>query len=317
MPVPRTVRVVVTTLIASAAVAAGWFAWQIYVANPWTRDGRVRVDIIEIAPDVSGPVAQVHVKDNQVVKKGDLLFTIDPERYRFALAQAQASLEGLELQQAQRQRELERRKQLSSLAVTVEAIEQAETAAATATAAYDQALAAFNTARLNLDRTEVRSPVNGYVTNLRLNPGDYATAGKAVVALVDSDSFYVSGYFEETKLRNLREGNKAVIRLMGFPDDLDGHVESVARAIVDREMIQGTGDLIANINPTFSWVRLAQRIPVRIALDHVPDTVSLSAGMTATIVVEPGTQVAPTHPHETAPAAPPAIPTPPPRPPGR
>ncbi|NIX76332.1 efflux RND transporter periplasmic adaptor subunit [Microvirga terricola] len=316
MAVSRTTRVVITTFVAAAAAAAGWFAWQSYVTNPWTRDGRVRVDIVEIAPDVSGPIAQVHVKDNQTVKKGDLLFVIDPERYRYALAQAQANLSGLEQQQQQRQRELERRNLLSSLAITAEAREQAETAAATAATAYDQALAALNVAQLNLDRTEVRSPVNGYVTNLRLNAGDYATAGKPVVAVVNSDSFYVSGYFEETKLRHIHEGNKAAVRLMGFPDEIEGHVESVARAIVDREMIQGAGDLIANVNPTFSWVRLAQRIPVRIALDHVPDTVRLSAGMTATIVVEPGTKVTPSPESTASPAAPPPapIPIPPPRP---
>lgn len=317
MTISRILRVVITTLVASAAIVAGWFAWQSYVTNPWTRDGRVRVDIVEIAPDVSGPIAQVLVKDNQVVKKGDLLFVIDPERYRYALAQAQASLSGLEQQQQQRQRELERRNLLSNLAITAEAREQAETAAATAATAYDQALATLNIAQLNLDRTEVRSPVNGYVTNLRLNAGDYATAGKAVVAVVNSDSFYVSGYFEETKLRNIHVGDRAVVRLMGFSDGIEGHVESVARAIVDREMIQGAGDLIANVNPTFSWVRLAQRIPVRIALDHVPDTVRLSAGMTATIAVEPERKTTPVPATTGSPAVRPPVPIPPPRPHGR
>jgi RND family efflux transporter, MFP subunit len=283
----RTFRVVVTAFVVALAIAGGFFAWRLYVESPWTRDGRVRADVILLAPEVSGTVADMRVKDNQAVKKGDVLFVIDPERYRFALSQAEANVEAREQELEQRRRELERRTRLSSAAITVEAREQAATAVALAESAYDEALAALNTARLNLDRTTVRSPVNGYVTNLQVHAGDYAVAGKASLALVDSDSFYVVGYFEETKLRNLREGDPAEVRLLSFPDEITGHVESIARAIADRETVSGTGELIANVNPTFSWVRLAQRIPVRIALDQVPDTIRLSAGMTATVVVKP------------------------------
>jgi RND family efflux transporter MFP subunit len=285
--VPRSVRVVVTVFIAAVAIAAGFFAWRLYVETPWTRDGRVRADVIQLAPEVSGTVAEIQVRDNQSVKTGDVLFVIDPERYRFALAQAEASVQARERDLEQRRRELERRTHLSSAAITVEAREQAETAVGLAEAAYDEALATLNTARLNLDRTTVRSPVNGYVTNLQVHVGDYLAAGRASLAVVDSDSFYVIGYFEETKLRHIREGDRAVVRLLGFPDEIDGHVESVARAIADRETLSGTGDLIANVNPTFNWVRLAQRIPVRIALDRAPDSIRLSAGMTATIVIRP------------------------------
>nr|WP_255616657.1 HlyD family secretion protein [Microvirga puerhi] len=269
------------------ALTAGFFAWRLYVETPWTRDGRVRVDVIQIAPEVAGSVAEVRVKDNQSVKKGDVLFIIDPDRYRFALSQAEADVAARERELEQRRRELERRTRLSSAAITVEAREQAETAVNLAEAAYDGALAALSIAHLNLDLTTIRSPVNGYVTNLQVHVGDYAVAGKASLAVVNSDSFYVVGYFEETKLRNLREGDRATVRLLGFPDEIEGHVESIARAIADRETISGSGDLIANVNPTFSWVRLAQRIPVRIALDRVPDSIRLSAGMTATIVVHP------------------------------
>jgi RND family efflux transporter MFP subunit len=287
LAVSRTVRFVVTAALAAAAAAAAWFAWQTYVENPWTRDGRVHADIVEIAPDVSGAVAEVRVRDNQAVRKGDVLFTIDPERYRFALTQAEANVTGREQELEQRRRELERRTRLTTAAITVEAREQAETAVATAESAYDEALAALNTARLNLDRTELRSPVNGFVTNLQVNPGDYATAGRALLAIVNSDSFHVAGYFEETKIRNLREGDRAVVRLMGYPDELQGHVESIARAVADRETLQSSDGLIANVNPTSGWVRLAQRVPVRIALDRIPEDVRLSAGMTATVVVQP------------------------------
>ncbi|MCB8821498.1 efflux RND transporter periplasmic adaptor subunit [Microvirga rosea] len=283
----RTFRFVVTAIVVALAIAAGFFAWRLYVETPWTRDGRVRADVIQLAPEVSGAVAEVRVKDNQPVRKGDVLFVIDPERYRFALTQSEANVEARERELEQRRRELERRTRLSSAAITVEAREQAETAVGLAEAAYDEALAALNTARLNLDRTTVRSPANGHVTNLQVHVGDYAVSGKASLAVVNSDSFYVVGYFEETKLRNFREGDRAVVRLLGFPEEIEGHVESIARAIADRETVSGSGDLIANVNPTFSWVRLAQRIPVRIALDRVPDSVRLSAGMTATIVVHP------------------------------
>jgi RND family efflux transporter MFP subunit len=286
--VSRTVRFVLTMLIVALAVAAGWFAWRLYVESPWTRDGRVRADVIQVAPEVSGVVADMRVADNQKVAKGDVLFVIDPERYRFALTQAEANVSSKENDLEQRRRELARRERLSSAAITEEAREQAETAVNLAEAAYSDALAALNTARLNLDRTTVRAPVNGFVTNLQIHAGDYAVAGKASLAVVDSDSYYVVGYFEETKLRRIREGDRATVRLLGFPDEIQGHVASVARAVADREAALDAGGLIANVNPTFSWVRLAQRIPVRIALDQVPADVRLSAGMTATVIVHPG-----------------------------
>jgi RND family efflux transporter MFP subunit len=287
VPASRITRFVVTAFVLALAAAAAWFAWQTYVRTPWTRDGRVRANIVEIAPDISGTVADVRVRDNQRVKKGDLLVIIDPARYRFALSQAEANVRGREQELEQRRRELERRTRLSSASITEEAREQAETAVVTSEAAYDQAIAALNTARLNLDRTEIRSPVNGFVANLQVDAGDYATAARPLLAVVDSDSFYVIGYFEETKIRNLNEGDPATVQLMGFPDRIEGHVESVSRAVADREATQGTESLIANVNPSFSWVRLAQRVPVRITLHRVPPDVRLSAGMTATVVVHP------------------------------
>mgnify|MGYP000632657170 CR=1 FL=1 len=146
------------------------------------------------------------------------------------------------------------------------------------------AFSSTGVARLNLARTVVRAPVNGYVTNLLVDRGDYATAGRAMVAIVDSDSFYVAGYFEETKLRHIRINDKVSVGLMGFDAPLQGHVQSIARAIADRDNVVAN-DLIANVNPSFSWVRLAQRIPVRIAIDDVPQGIELHAGMTATVMV--------------------------------
>jgi RND family efflux transporter MFP subunit len=278
------VRVLVTIVALAVAAVAGRYLWRTYEESPWTRDGRVRANVVTVAPDVAGAVIDVKVKDNQEVKIGDVLLVIDPARYQLALQQAEASLAGAKSTYDQRQDELERREKLSTAAISEEALTQARSAALAARAAYDEAVAALGVAKLNLVRTEVHAPVNGHVTNLQVDRGDYATAGRAMLAIVDSDSFYIAGYFEETKLRNINIGDPVSVRLMGYEAPIRGHVQSVARAITDRENVIAS-DLIANVNPTFSWVRLAQRIPVRIAIDHVPDGITLSAGMTATVVV--------------------------------
>jgi RND family efflux transporter MFP subunit len=273
-----------TGAIVALAAWAGWYVWQIYNLNPWTRDARVRANIVTVAPDVAGPIIVLNVRDNQEVRIGDVLFTVDQARYRLAVEQAQAALEAARSTLQQRNDELTRRLRLTTDAISEEALNQAKSASAAAQASTDQAQAMLDIARLNLARTVVHSPVNGHITNLLLEKGDYATQGRAIVAIVDSDSFYVAAYFEETKLPLIRIGAPASIRLLGANASFTGKVESVARAITDRENAVG-GDLIANINPTFSWVRLAQRIPVRIAID-VPPGITLSAGMTATVVIE-------------------------------
>jgi RND family efflux transporter MFP subunit len=278
------VRVVVTLVAGIAAVVAGWFLWQTYENSPWTRDARVRANVVMVTPDVSGAVVDLRVVDNQAVGVGDVLFVIDPARFQLALSQAEAALAGAQSLRDQRQEEYDRRQKLSSVAISDEALTQARTAALSAQAAYDQAQVAASVAKLNLARTKVRSPVSGHVTNLLLDTGDYATAGRAMMAVVDENSYYVAGYFEETKLHAIKVGDRVSIGLLGFGPKLQGHVESVARAITDRDNALGS-DLIANVNPTFNWVRLAQRIPVRIAIDRVPDGITLSAGMTATVVV--------------------------------
>jgi RND family efflux transporter MFP subunit len=282
------VRVLVTLAVVAVAAVFFWYLWVTYQESPWTRDGRVRANVVNVAPDIAGPVIDVPIKDNQTLRIGDVLFTVDRARYQLALAQAEASLAQAKSTADQRQDEFERRQKLTTASISDEALSQARNAALGAQAAYDQAVAAIGVAKLNLARTEVRSPVNGYVTNLLLDRGDYATVGHPMVAIVDSDSYYVAGYFEETKLRHINLGDPVSIRLMGFEAALEGHVQSVARAITDRDNALA-GDLIANVNPTFSWVRLAQRIPVRIAIDKVPAGITLSAGMTATVVVtDPG-----------------------------
>ena len=286
-------RVALTLALVGAALFVGHLTWDHYREAPWTRDGRVRADVIQIAPDVSGLVEQVAVRDNQPVSKGDVLFTIDRARQQLALAQADATVQGLRVQIEQARRENRRNVTLGDL-VPAELREQGSTKVDQLRASLAQASAALDTARLNLVRTEVRAPVDGWVTNLDLRPGAYATAGRPVFALVDRQSLHVQGYFEETKLGRIQVGAPVRVRLIGETQWLEGHVDSIAAAIEDRER-GGSSSLLANVNPTFNWVRLAQRIPVRVQLDQVPQDARLIAGRTVTVeVVEAprGTHVA-------------------------
>jgi len=225
------------------------------------------------------------VRDNQLVKKGDLLMQIDPAHYQIAVEQAQAAVAARKAELQARRDEAQRRADMDSLVVSKESRENASHSATAAQAQYQQAIAALDAAKLNLERTRVVAPVDGYITNLSVYRGDYATAGTPKLAIVDSHSFWVYGYFEETKLPRVRIGDKAEIRLMSG-GVLQGHVESISRGIYDRDNPQSR-ELLADVNPTFNWVRLAQRVPVRIHIDQVPDGLVLSAGTTCTVVVTP------------------------------
>ena len=285
-------RFAVTAITVGIAVIIGWQLWIYYVEAPWTRDGRVRADVVQVAADVSGLVSDVLVHDNQAVKKGDVLFRIDPARFELALRDAQANVDSKLAATQEAERETNRYNRLNALSVSQEQQQQRGAAASEADAAYQQALASRDLAALNLARSQIRAPVNGFVTNFDMRPGDYVDAGRPLFALIDSDSFYVDGYFEETKLPRMRIGDPARVYLVGESAVIEGHVESIAGGIAVRER-QGSADLLANVNPTFSWVRLAQRVPVRIALDHVPDGVHLVTGRTATVVVLTSGQTAP------------------------
>jgi RND family efflux transporter MFP subunit len=280
-------RVVITLVMAAGAVVAGVLLWQYYIDSPWTRDARVAAEIVLVAPDVSGLVTELHVVNNQEVRKGDVLFVIDPDRFTLAIQRAQATLDSQIAQAEQLEADAARRAKLGLNAISVEAQQQAESAARAARAEVEQDQAALDTAKLDLERATVRSPANGYVSTLILRQGDYAAAGKQVMAIIDADSFHVRGYFEETKIPRIRPNDKVEIRLMGVSTPLEGHVESIDRAIADREIALNPTFQIVDVNPTFSWVRLAQRIPVRIAIDKVPDGVLLASGMTATVEVLP------------------------------
>jgi len=277
------VGIAATVLILIAALALGRVMWVYYMDKPWTRDGRVRANVVNIAPDVSGYVVDLPVRDNQFVHKGDLLMQIDPSHYQIAVQQAQAAVAARRAEQAMRADDARRRADMDSLVVSEESRENAVHTASSAQAGYEQALAALDAAKLNLERTRVVAPVDGYVTNLQVFRGDYATAGNAKLAIIDSHSFYVYGYFEETKLPHVKIGSKAEIRLMSG-EKLEGHVESISRGIYDRDNPQSS-ELLADVNPTFNWVRLAQRVPVRIHIDKIPPGMVLAAGTTCSVVV--------------------------------
>jgi len=287
--VKKGIGVVVTLAVVAVAGVVLWKLWNLYMYEPWTRDARVRAIIVNLAPDVSGLISQLNVVDNQIVRKGDVMFVVERDRFQAAVAQAQALVENkranLRLAQdnSRRDQELAR---MDSSAITQVRVETSQAAAAVAAAELAQAEAALSTANINLQRTEVRSPVNGFVTNLTASVGDYATTGTPVLAIIDSDSFYVYAYFMETKLPAVRDGDLAQVQLMAGNVVLEGRVQGVSRGIAETGV--DTVGLLANINPNFTWVRLAQRVPVRIALGKIPPDVRLIAGLTATVTMMPG-----------------------------
>jgi RND family efflux transporter MFP subunit len=276
------------TLIALVIAGFGvWVAWQTYMAAPWTRDGTVRAYVVTLTPEVSGRIVQLSVVDNQLVHKGDLLMVIDPTDYAIAVDQAQAAADLATANAENADREAARRARLSALEVSEEDKQTYRTSALAAKAAQRQAIATLGRARVDLDRTTIRSPVNGYITNLQVQFGDYATAGQSAISLVDADSFWVDAYFEETHLGAIQPGDRATIKLMGYRPFLLGHVASIARGITVANAERGQLGL-AQVKPIFTWVRLAQRVPVRIQFDQVPDGVRLVAGQTASVEVVPG-----------------------------
>lgn len=281
-------RYALTLSAVIAATLVAFLFWKHYVQAPWTRDGRVRADVVQIAPDVSGPVLNVAVADNQWVNRGDVLYTIDPRRLKLAVSSAQAEVEAKRHEMLMRQDVALRRSKIKGL-ITEENVRQTGSDASIAAANYQDAIAKLELAKLNLEYATVHSPVDGYVTHLRISAGDYAKQGEANIAVVDANSFWIVGYFEETKLRHIHVGDIAQVSLMGFDALITGNVESIGRGIDDNNDNVGAMGL-PEVEPTFSWVRLARRIPVRIHIDALPEKVVLVAGMSAIISVSPQRQ---------------------------
>src|ERR1700737_3752224 len=270
----RIFPLLITLATIAVAVVLGRAMWDAYMGAPWTRDGTVRAYVVTMAPEVAGRIVELPVADNQFVHKGDLLMVIDPTNYKIAVSLNEAAVQQAQANAQNAEREAKRRQQLTALAATTEEKQTYASNAIATQAQYQQAQANLDQARVNLKRTEIRSPVNGWVPNL-------------LAQLGDADSFWVDGYFEETNFEPIQVGDPASVKLMGYSQIVRGHVGSIARGInVANAAPNGQG--LATVNPLFTWVRLAQRMPVRIHIDDVPKGVVLAAGMTATVQIDPG-----------------------------
>ena len=281
----RAISLAITLFAVVMASVFGRALWRAYVDTPWTRDGTVRAYVVTVAPEVFGRIVELRVADNQFVHKGDLLLVIDPTDYKIAVSRATAALRHAELDAENAAQLSKRRDSLAKLdAVTIEQAQTFGNAAQVAQSQVQQAIANLQQARVNLARTQIRAPVNGWVTNLLAQRDDFATVGQNEISLVDADSFWVDAYFEETQLHSIHESDPAVIELMGYEPAVRGHVDSVSHGIYVSNAQQSQQGL-ATVNPIFTWIRLAQRVPVRVKVDDVPAGVSLVAGMTATVRV--------------------------------
>lgn len=270
--------------IALVAILISIATWQHYVTAPWTRNGSVRVQVANVAPQVSGEIVELRVADNQFVHKGDVLYVIDPFDFEVAVRVGSALVEQRAADLEVKQAEFNRRQHLSNLATTPEEQQIFAGNAAQAKAAYAAAAHQLAQADLNLKRASVVSPVDGYVTNLLLRAGDYAVTGVSNISVIDSNSFWIDGYFEETKMARVCIGDRAEAQLVGYSKAILGHVKTVTRGISVSNAAAGTQGL-PNVDPIYTWVRLAQRVPVRIAIDTVPPDVPLVSGMTATVTI--------------------------------
>lgn len=279
-------RLVIVMVLAGVTISAGIWTWHQYIYNPWTRDGRIRAHVTMISPDVSGWIDALKVKNNQFVHKGDVLFTVDAARYRVALAKSQATLQQAQYNLDLAKDQYQRRQEISGIgAVSDEDLSNKKMAMLLAKADYDLARADVDAAELDLERTVIKAPVDGIISNMEIRAGDYLTRGQSVFSLVEANSFYVTGYFEETKLPHIHVGQKAKIYLMGHEDVLEGVVTGVDRGIGNAN-INSDKQLLPQIQQTFNWIRLAQRVPVNIQILNLPEDLLLVSGISASITLE-------------------------------
>ena len=276
--------VLLTTITVAIGAFCAYYLWQHYLAAPWTRDGRLRAEIAEIAPQVSGNIIQIAAHDNDLVKKGDVILEIDASNYRIALARSESELAAAKYKQEQLASTAHRLEGMPKHMVSAEQVTNARLAWKAQQQAVKTAEAALNQAQLNLQRTTVRAPFDGYVANMDLRVGSWLTAGQPVLAFINKDHYYVVGYFQETRLQGVCPGAPATITFLGEKKEYPGKITSVGRGIADGNQNVGN-QLLANVSQTFPWIRLAQRIPVQVAFDHLPPQQSLIAGRTASVVV--------------------------------
>ncbi|MEB4677529.1 p-hydroxybenzoic acid efflux pump subunit AaeA [Enterobacteriaceae bacterium G50] len=276
-------RTAITLILVILAFIAIFRAWVYYTESPWTRDARFSADVVAIAPDVSGLITQVNIKDNQLVNKDQVLFTIDQPRYQKALEEAEADVAYYKALASEKRREAGRRNQLGIQAMSREEIDQANNVLQTVEHQLAKAQATRDLARLDLERTVIRAPAAGWVTNLNVFNGEFITRGSTAVALVKKNSFYVLAYLEETKLEGVRKGYRAEVTPLGSNRVIKGTVDSIAAGVTNASSSNDAKGM-ATIDSNLEWVRLAQRVPVRIHLDEQQDNV-WPAGTTATVVI--------------------------------
>lgn len=284
----KIIKILLTLSILGAAAFFAYNKYREYIDNPWTRDGQVRTQVIQVTPRVNGMVTNIHVVDNQKVKRGDLLFEIDPSQYQVKLNQAEARLQRT-LEAAKGTKiEYERVKNIYAKdkgAVSQKDLVRNETNYFKSLADIDSSTEAVNTAKLNLSYTKVYAEVDGYVSNINFQIGSQASANKAILALVDENSYWVFGFFREDAIPHVKVGDEARVTLLAYPDTpLSGKVESIAWGISHSDGNPGN-NLLPSVKPVFQWIRLAQRIPVRIKLDKLPDNVKLRFGLTASVMI--------------------------------
>ncbi|AJI44549.1 HlyD family secretion protein [Francisella tularensis subsp. novicida] len=282
----KSTKSIISIIIILLALFSLYAMWQFYLYSPWTRDGRIRAKIITIAPDVSGFVTNMYVSDNQKVKKGQLIFTIDAQRYTATLESKEAELKHamIEWQLAEKQY-LRRIKLGRDQSISKEELDDYSMQEKLKKADLEKAKAEAELAKINLDRTKIYAPADGTINNIDLRQGNYVASSKPVMSLVKAGSFYVTGYFEETKLPHIKIGDKAKIILMSGGEPLYGHVISIGKAVADNNT-DVNNQLLPKVQQTYDWVRLSKRIPVDIALDKVPSNIELVSGMNATVTIK-------------------------------
>ena len=283
----KVLRYVATAVLVVAALVATRQAWRVYVTSPWTRDGMVRVQVANVAPQISGQIVELRTHDNARVHKGDVLYVIEKFDFEMALDNAKATILNREADLTVKKAQNARREALTTLSTSIEEKQVYDGNAKMAEAAYASAKAQLSQAEINLQRTEVRSPVDGYVTNLLMRVGDFARAGTSNLSVIDEHSYWIDAYFEETKLANVHVGDPVEASLLGYQAPISGRIESITSGISAANAASSTQGL-PNVDPIFTWVRLAQRIPVRIRIDQVPQDVPLIAGMTCSVSVVGG-----------------------------
>jgi len=282
-------RYLATGVLVVAALVAARHGWLVYVTSPWTRDGMVRVQVANVAPQISGQIAEVRTHDNQHVHKGDILYVIEKFDFEVAVVNAKATILNKEADLEVKKAQNARRAALTTLSTSIEEKQVFDGNAKMAEAALASAKAGLAQAEINLQRTEVRSPVDGYVTNFLMRVGDSARAGTSNLSVIDEHSHWIDAYFEETKLASIHVGDPVEATLLGYQTPISGRIESITGGISAANAASSTQGL-PNVDPIFTWVRLAQRIPVRIKIVQVPPDVPLVAGMTCSVSVVGGKQ---------------------------